>query len=89
MALVGATRADGNLAVGASPRGSLALVKLARAWALLAGRDYVGPDDVRAVVVPALAHRVLVTDEAWARGTPATDLLRRVLDRVPAPNLSS
>jgi len=89
VALVGATRADGNLAVGASPRGSLALVKLARAWALLAGRDYVGPDDVRAVVVPALAHRVLVTDEAWARGTPATDLLRRVFDRVPAPNLSS
>jgi len=88
VALVGATRADGNLAVGASPRGSLALVKLARAWALLAGRDYVGPDDVRAVVVPALAHRVVVTDEAWARGTPATDLLRRVLDRVPAPNLT-
>jgi MoxR-like ATPase len=88
VALVGATRSDGNLAVGASPRGSLALVKLARAWALLAGRDYVGPDDVRAVVVPALAHRVVVTDEAWARGTPATDLLRRVLDRVPAPNLS-
>ncbi len=71
-----------------APAARSALVKLARAWALLDGRDYVGPDDVRAVVVPALAHRVVVTDEAWARGTPATDLLRRVLDRVPAPNLS-
>jgi len=88
VALVSATRADGNLSVGASPRGSLALVKLARAWALLAGRDYVGPDDLRTVAIPALAHRVVVTDETWARGTPAADLVRRVLDRVPAPSVS-
>ncbi len=88
VALVTATRADGNLSVGASPRGSLALVKLARAWALLGGRDYVGPDDVRTVAVPALAHRVVVTDETWARGTPASELVRRVLDRVPAPSVS-
>ena len=88
VALVAATRADASLAVGASPRGSLALVKLARAWALLAGRDYVGPDDVRAVAIPALAHRVVVTDETWARGTPASDLVRRVLDRVPAPSVA-
>jgi MoxR-like ATPase len=88
VALVGATRADGNLSVGASPRGSLALVKLARAWALLDRRDYVGPDDIRTVAIPALAHRVVVTDETWARGTPASDLVRRVLDRVPAPSVS-
>ena len=88
VALVEATRADASLSVGASPRGSLALVKLARAWALLAGRDYVGPDDVRAVAIPALAHRVVVTDETWARGTPASDLVRRVLDRVPAPSVT-
>jgi len=88
VALVEATRTDASLSVGASPRGSLALVKLARAWAVLAGRDYVGPDDVRAVAIPALAHRVVVTDETWARGTPASDLVRRVLDRVPAPSVS-
>jgi MoxR-like ATPase len=86
--LIGATRAEPNLAVGASPRGSLALVKLARAAALLSGRDYAGPDDIRAMAVPALAHRVVLTDETWARGVSATDVVRRVIDRVPAPNVS-
>jgi MoxR-like ATPase len=86
--LVGATRADGSLEVGASPRGSLALVKLARAWALLSGRDYVGPDDIRTMTLPALAHRVVLKDETWARGTPATEVLRRIVDRVPAPSVS-
>jgi MoxR-like ATPase len=86
--LVAATRTDGGLAVGASPRGSLALVKLARAWALLSGRDYVGPDDIRTMTLPALAHRVVLKDETWARGTPATEVLRRVVDRVPAPSVA-
>jgi MoxR-like ATPase len=86
--VVTATRGDVDLEVGASPRGTLALVKLARAWALLDGRDYVGPDDIRAVALPALAHRVVLKDEAWARGTPATEVVRRVVDRVPAPNIS-
>jgi MoxR-like ATPase len=87
VALVGATRAEGQLAVGASPRGSLALLKLARAIALLNGRDYVGPDDVRTMAVPALAHRVVLSDETWARGTSAEEVVRRAVDRVPAPNV--
>ncbi len=65
--LIRATRAARELAVGASPRGSLAVVKLARARAVIAGRDFVTPDDVKEVAVPALAHRVVLTPEAWAR----------------------
>ena len=85
--LVTASRSDPDLEVGASPRGSLALVKLAHAVALLDGRDFVGPDDVRAVAVPALAHRVVLRDETWARGIPAAEIVRRVVDRVPAPSV--
>jgi MoxR-like ATPase len=67
VALVGATRESGQLEVGASPRGSLALLKLARARAVLGGRDFVTPGDVRSVAVPALAHRVVLQAEVWAR----------------------
>jgi MoxR-like ATPase len=88
VALVAATRADSQLAVGASPRGSLALVKLARAAALLDNRTYIGPDDIRALAVPALAHRVVLNDETWARGTPADDVVWAAVNRVPTPNVS-
>lgn len=88
VALVAATRADGQLSVGSSPRGSLALVKLARAAALLDNRTYIGPDDIRALAVPALAHRVVLNDETWARGTPAEDVVRAAVNRVPAPSVS-
>ncbi|MGQ0615498.1 MAG: AAA family ATPase [Acidimicrobiia bacterium] len=88
LALVKATRADDQLDVGSSPRGSLAIVMLARAWALLSGRDYVGPDDIRAVAVPALAHRVLLRDETWVRGISATEVMRKTVDSVPAPSWS-
>jgi MoxR-like ATPase len=88
VALVVATRDERQLSVGASPRGSLALLKLGRSAALLNGRDYVGPDDIRAMAVPALAHRVVLSDEAWARGTSAEDVVRRAVDRVPAPNIT-
>jgi MoxR-like ATPase len=83
--LVRATRAEPQLEVGCSPRGTLALVKLTRAAALLAGRDYVGPDDIRAMAVPALAHRVVLSDDAWARRTNPEDLVRRAVDRVSVP----
>jgi MoxR-like ATPase len=63
-------------------------VKLTRAAALLAGRDFVGPDDVRAMAIPALAHRVVLSDEAWARRTDPEDVVRRAVDRVPAPEPS-
>jgi MoxR-like ATPase len=85
VAVVRATRSEGQLAVGASPRGTLALVKLARAAALLAGREYVGPDDIRSMVVPALGHRVVLSDDAWARRVNPEDVVRRAVDRVPVP----
>jgi MoxR-like ATPase len=88
LALVRSTREEVDIAVGASPRGSLALVTLARAWALVRGRDHVGPDDVRALAVPVLAHRVTLDDDAWIRGTAPDDVVRRVIDRVPAPTWS-
>lgn len=85
VALVRATRAEARLAVGSSPRGTLALVKLARASALLSGREYVGPDDVRSMAVPALAHRVVLSDDAWARRVDPEEVVRQAVDRVPAP----
>jgi MoxR-like ATPase len=83
--VVTATRAEKDLDVGSSPRGSLALLKLARAVAVLGGRDFVTPDDIRAIAVPALAHRVVLGSEAWARRVSAEDIVRRSIDKVPAP----
>ncbi len=88
VALVGATRDDGQLEVGASPRGSLALLKLSRAVAVLSGRDFVSPDDMRSIAVPALAHRIVLRPEAWARNISPEDVVRRIADTVPAPSWS-
>ena len=84
-ALVTATRSDAQLQTGASPRGSLALMKLGRAVAALDGRDFVTPDDVQAVAVPALAHRVILRPELWVRGVSGDEVITRVLDAVPTP----
>jgi MoxR-like ATPase len=86
VSMVTATRRSSQLEVGASPRGSLALLKLARARAVLAGRDFVTPDDIRSVAVPALAHRVVLRAEVWARQVPAEAVLREIIDTVPAPS---
>ncbi len=86
LAIVIATREEPQLLVGASPRGSLALVKLARAAALLAGRDFVTPDDVKAMALPALAHRLVLRSELWVRRVSPEDVLRRVIDGVAAPS---
>jgi MoxR-like ATPase len=83
--LVTATRNDSQLQTGASPRGSLALVKLARAWAALGGRDFVTPDDVQAIAVPALAHRVILRPELWVRGVSGDEVIARIVDAVPTP----
>ena len=83
--LVAATRASQSTAVGASPRGSLALLKLARCRAALRGRDYVLPDDVKAVAVPALAHRLVLRPELWVQRVSAEDVVREVLAAVPTP----
>ncbi len=85
--LVRATREDPRSEVGASPRGSLALQKLSRARALLRGRDFVLPDDVKAFAVPALAHRVVVKPEPWIRGVRAEAIVTAALEHVAVPKL--
>jgi MoxR-like ATPase len=86
--LVRATRADARAEVGSSPRGSLALQKLTRARALLAGRDFVLPDDVKALAVPALAHRITVKPEPWIRGIRGTEIVQSAVDRLPVPKVT-
>ena len=83
--LVAATRTSPSTAVGSSPRGSLAVLKLARCKAALSGRDFVTPDDVKAVAVPALAHRLMLKPELWVQQLAAEDIVRRLLDSVPTP----
>jgi MoxR-like ATPase len=83
--LVAATREASSVQVGASPRGTLALMKLSRGKAALAGRDYVVPDDVKAIAVPALAHRLTLRPELWVQRLQADDVVRELLDRVPTP----
>ena len=83
--VVTATRESQSVSVGASPRGSLALLKLARCKAALAGRDYVLPDDVKAVAVPALGHRLVLRPELWVQRVSADDVVRDVLSAVPTP----
>jgi MoxR-like ATPase len=85
VALVGATREHAQIQVGASPRGGLALVQLARARAVLDGRDYVTPEDVKGVTIPALAHRVTLRPELWVRQINADDVIREIAQSVPAP----
>ncbi len=85
VALVNETRTRRQVAVGASPRGSLALLKLARAWAALHGRDYVLPDDVRLFVVPALAHRLILEPDLWMKRHAAEEILISIVQSVPVP----
>ncbi len=86
VSIVEATRASGRLQVGASPRGTLALLKLSRARAVMEGRDYVVPDDVKAVAVPALAHRLILRPELWVQRVRAEQVVEECLDSVPAPS---
>jgi MoxR-like ATPase len=79
LALVGATRSHGDLALGASPRGSLALYKTAQAWAALHGRDYVLPDDVKTMAPLTLAHRLIIKPESELRGRTGTNVLADIL----------
>ncbi len=87
LTLVRATRDDARTEVGASPRGSLALQKVARARALLSGRDFVVPDDIKALAGPALAHRIVVKPEPWIRGVRGEDIVRGVVERTPVPKV--
>jgi MoxR-like ATPase len=83
--IVTATRDSQSIQVGASPRGSLALLKLSRSRAALDGRDYVTPDDVKSVAVPALAHRLTLRPELWVQRISAEDVVRERLNTVPTP----
>ncbi|HEY3227997.1 MAG TPA: MoxR family ATPase [Roseiflexaceae bacterium] len=83
--LVDATRRDKRVAVGASPRGSLALLKLARVQAALDGRDYVIPDDVKAFVKPALMHRLLLTPDFWMQPRAADEVIADIIRAVAVP----
>ncbi len=85
VSLVTATRTSTSTTVGASPRGSLAVLKLARCKAALAGRDFVTPEDVKAVAVPALAHRLMLRPELWVQQLAADDIVRELLETVPTP----
>jgi MoxR-like ATPase len=83
--LVAATRTSRRLAVGASPRGSLALLKLSRAKAAAAGRDFVVPEDVKAIAIPALAHRLTLRPELWVQRVRGEDVVAEALESVPTP----
>jgi MoxR-like ATPase len=85
VAVVTATRSRSSVHLGASPRGTLAITLASRAVALLRGRDFVTPDDVKHVAIPALAHRVSLRPELWMRGTRPEQVVRECLDSVPTP----
>jgi MoxR-like ATPase len=79
------TRSDDAILVGAGPRATQSLLRAARAWAALAGRDFVTPDDVRGVALPVLEHRLLLRPEAELEGVRAAEVLDRILHEVPVP----
>lgn len=86
--LVGQTRKDGRVNVGASPRGSLALLKLAMASAAMDGRDFVLPDDIKSFVYHALIHRIILVPDLWMNEGASRDVVESVLATVPVPVIS-
>jgi len=87
VSIVSKTRSDNDVYVGASPRGSLALLKLSRAQAALAERDYVLPDDIKAFAGPALSHRLILSPDLWSKRITAADVVAKVLRLVPVPKV--
>jgi MoxR-like ATPase len=88
VAIVSSTRKHQNIHVGASPRGSLALVKLARANAAIEGRDFVIPDDVKNFAVAALAHRLILSPELWSKRVTEIDIVQSIVSLTPVPKVS-
>ena len=86
VSLARATRGHAQVEVGASPRGSLALVLVSRAMAVIDGRDVVLPEDVKACATAVLAHRLTLAPETWSTGTTGTEVVADLLDRVPTPS---
>jgi MoxR-like ATPase len=85
VALTAETRKRRQVAVGASPRGSLALLKLSRAWAATQGRDYVIPDDVKQFVEPGLVHRLILEPDLWMKRHATEEILASIIQAVPVP----
>ncbi len=85
--IVQATRNHRQVEIGASPRGSLAIFKLARARAVFHGRDFVTPDDVKETVVPALIHRMIMKAESWVKGTDPRAIVQEIIRTVPVPRV--
>jgi MoxR-like ATPase len=85
--LVSETRLDRRVAVGASPRGSLAFLKMARAHAALVGREYVLPDDIKRFAIPVLSHRLILQPEYWMSHQVAEDVIADVFAKVSVPVL--
>ncbi len=85
--IVQSTRSQRQVEIGASPRGSLAIFKLARARAVYHGRDFVIPDDVKEVAAPALVHRMIMKAESWVKGTDPQAVVDEVLKTVPVPRV--
>jgi len=85
VALLRHTRADRHLALGASPRSGIALLRLAKARALVERREYVTPDDIREMAEPVLSHRLLLAPEARSAGLGPSDVVRAALDSTPVP----
>jgi MoxR-like ATPase len=87
--IVGKTRSHASVEVGSSPRGSLAIMKLSKANAWLSQRDFVIPDDIKAVVVPALNHRLILTADNWLRGTKPQAIIEDILGKTPVPKVQA
>ncbi len=85
VSLAEATRRHDEVYLGSSPRGSLGLLSAARAWAALAGRDYVLPDDVKALAEPVLAHRLIVSPAARMRNIDGRGIIKELLQQIPVP----
>jgi MoxR-like ATPase len=85
VALLRATRGDSRLYLGASPRAGIALLRVAKARALADGRGFLEPDDIKAVAVPVLAHRLIVAPEARSSGLSGDEIVRETLERTPVP----
>ena len=89
VSLIGATRTNKAFSLGASPRASVALMHLAQAYAYLRGRDYVIPDDIAALYVPTVSHRVMLTQESKLAGSSVADSLREILRATDVPYLGA
>jgi MoxR-like ATPase len=85
VALVSETRQARKVAVGASPRASLALLKLSRAWAAMQNRDFVIPDDVKLFIEPTLIHRIILEPDLWMKRHAAEDVIAEIVRSVPVP----